>query len=234
MQSEWGHFPTQLVAGSLLQPGRVLQGRGEATGRPGPRSAPDLEAKGSAAHRYPLTASEGHHQTQGGLISPKVASSRARGPWSAFSRLMQPTEQDAWTVPGSPAQVPALGLAGPQCQGVVLTKLGSPDVHLLKLGPRGHQHRQARENSPEKRSCPRPPAFWLEHKPGMPGPHAGRSLAWGVVRDSHCAQPCPGLALAQAASRSGRDPVRTTPSWTQWGKVGPSLRGMATKPGSWS
>ena len=127
-----------------------------------------------------------------------------------------------------------LGLAGPQCQGVVLTKLGSPDVHLLKLGPRGHQHRQARENSPEKRSCPRPPAFWLEHKPGMPGPHAGRSLAWGVVRDSHCAQPCPGLALAQAASRSGRDPVRTTPSWTQWGKVGPSLRGMATKPGSWS
>lgn len=41
----------------------------------------------------------------------------------------------------------------------LLTKLGSPDVHLLKLGPGGHQHRRARENSPEKRSYPRPPAF---------------------------------------------------------------------------
>lgn len=54
-----------------------------------------------------------------------------------------------------PCGTPVLGA------GRLSTKLGSPDVHLLKLGPGGHQHR-ARENSPEKRSYPRPPAFLVE------------------------------------------------------------------------
>ena len=109
--------------------------------------------------------------------------------------------------------MPALGLAGPQCWGWgALSKLGSLDVHLLKLGSRDHRHRQARENSPEERSCPRPLAIsWLECKPRTPGPRTGRSLVWSVVREGHCAQPCPGLAPAQAASWGGRDPCGPHP-----------------------
>lgn len=101
-QREWGHFPTQLVAGSLLQPSRVLQGRGKLQEGLGLGPSPNPEAKGSAAHGHPLTACAGHHQTQGDLVSPKVASSRAGGPRPAFFRLMQPIDQDGQTVPGEP------------------------------------------------------------------------------------------------------------------------------------
>lgn len=206
------------------QPGAARPG--EATGRPGPGPAPRPGGQGLCCPRAPpdslcrASPDPGRPRLpQGGLLT-------GRGAVACFLQA-DAAHRPRWADSARGALHKCLPLAVRDPRGA-LSKLGSPDVHLLKLGSGGHRHRQARENSPEERSCPRPLAVsWLECKPRTPGPRAGRSLVWGVVRDGQCAQPCPGLAPAQAASRGGRDPCGPHPPG-HWGDARAPWHGYGT------
>lgn len=129
--------------------------------------------------------------------------------------------------------MPALALWDPSAggAGALLTQAGQPGCPPSQLGPGGHQHRWARENSPEEREAtPGLRPSLVRRAQTWDTRTAPRGLVWGVVRMVLCSA-LPWARPSRTNSQSGRDPSDNTLLDTV-GQAGPPLQRHGYKPGS--